>query len=798
MERLFQDLRYGVRTLFKNPGFTLVAIITLALGIGANTAIFSVVNAVLLRPLPYNEPERIVRMYGRFSQGNQASVSPPDFLDYRAQNHSFEEFAALRSTSYNLTGNSDPERIIGAEVTANFFQALGVKPVRGRVFLPEEEQAAQSQVAIISEGLWQRRFGADPAILDKSILLNGQNHVIVGVIANQARLSEETDVWRPLTFDGPNMKVRRFHFLRVIGRLNPDTTLQQAQADVDAIALGLEKLYPESNTSWRLRMVGLRQELLGDISTPLYILLGAVAFVLLIACANVANLQLARSTARQKEFAIRAALGASRLRLIRQLVTESLLLAFVGGAVGLLLGIWGTELLVKAAPLTIPRAGEIGLDNQVLGFTLGLSLITGIIFGVVPAWQSSRIDLNESLKDSSKGAGAGTHHQRTRNILVVAEIALALVLLVCAGLLLQSFRRLQNIDPGFDAHNVLTMRVFLPELKYGEPGQAGHFFEQVLQRVAALPGVQSVGTTTQLPMRGGGDTYFKIEGRPFADPKQQVTALNPEISQDYLKAMGIALVKGRNFTEQETKEQPRTVIINETFARDYFLDEEPLGKRLIIDEGEPLSCEIIGVARNVKQFSLSSQSIATMYMPRIGIGRATLVVRTSGDPLALVSAVRDAVQAVDKDQPVASVQSMEQILSGSVAEERFRTSLLTIFAVVALGLAVIGIYGVMSYTVAQRTREIGIRLALGAQANNVLRLIVGQGLLLVLIGVTMGMAAALGLTRLIKDLLFDVSATDPSIFASIAVFLTLVALLACYVPARRAMKVDPMEALRYE
>jgi putative ABC transport system permease protein len=798
MQTFWQDLRYGVRTLLKNPGFTLVAIITLALGIGANTAIFSVVNAVLLRPLPFAEPERLVRVYGRFSQGNQASTSPPDFLDYRAQNQTFEEFAAMLTTSFNLTGTGDPERLTGAQVTTNFFQTLGVKALRGRVFLPEEEQTAHAQVAIISEGLWQRRFAADPAILDKSILLNGQSYLIVGVIANQARFPEETEIWRPLTFDDPEMKIRRFHFLRVIGRLKQGVTLQQAQADVDTIAEGLEHLYPASNTSWRLRMVGLREELLGNISTALYILLGAVGFVLLIACANVANLQLSRAAGRQKEFAIRTALGAGRLRLLRQLLTESVLLGFVGGIIGLLVAIWGTELLLKAAPISIPRASEIGVDIRVLGFTLLLSVVTGLVFGLVPAWQSSRIDLNDSLKDSSKGAGGGTSHQRTRNLLVVAEIALALVLLVGAGLLIQSFQRLQNVDPGFDPRKVLTMRVFLPELKYAKPGQAGQFFEQVLQRVAALPGVESVGTTTQLPMRGGGDTYFKIEGRPFADPNEQVTALNPAISHDYLQAMGIALVKGRNFTEQETREAARTVIINESFAQTYFAGEDPLGKHLIIDDGEPLNCEIIGVTRNIKQFSLTFESTPTMYMPRIENGRAALVVRTTGDPLLLAAAVRDAVQAVDKDQPVASVQSMEQILSGSVAEARFRTSLLTIFALVALGLATVGIYGVMSYTVTRRTREIGIRVALGAQANNVFKLVIGQGLVLVLGGIVIGLAATFALTRLIEDLLFRVSPTDPLTFAVIAMFLMFVALLACFVPARRATKVDPMVALRHE
>ncbi|HEX9000901.1 MAG TPA: ABC transporter permease, partial [Blastocatellia bacterium] len=433
MNTFWQDLRFGVRMLLKKPGFTLIAIITLALGIGANTAIFSVVNAVLLQPLPYAEPERIVRIYGRFSQGNQAATSPPDFLDYRAQNRTFEEFAALMSSSFNLTGGAEPERIAGADVTTNYFQAIGIKPVQGRTFSPEEEQEGRAQVAVISEGLWQRRFGGAADVIGKTLMLDGQSHTIVGVAPNAGRIAEETDVWRPLTFDRPNMKIRRFHFLRAFGRLKPGVTLQQAQADVDAIAIGLEKQYPESNTSWRLRMVPLRDELLGDVRTPLYVLLGAVAFVLLIACANVANLLLARAASRQKEIAIRSAMGAGRCRIVRQLLTESILLSIAGGAVGLLLAVWGTEALVTLAANSIPRASGIGVDNRVLGFTMLLSLLTGVVFGLVPAMQAARPDFNESLKDGGKGTGTGERNSRTRSVLVVAEIALALVLLVGAG-----------------------------------------------------------------------------------------------------------------------------------------------------------------------------------------------------------------------------------------------------------------------------------------------------------------------------------------------------------------------------
>ena len=798
MEALWQDLRYGIRMLFKHPGFTAIAVVTLALGIGANTAIFSVVNAVVLRPLPFEDPERIIRMWGKFSQGDHASTSPPDFLDYRAQNSTFEEFAAMMSSSYNLTGDAEPERIIAADVTTNFFRALGVKPVQGRAFSPEEEQLGLSRVAMISEGLWRRRFGGVLPITGKTLTLDGRSYTVVGVASNAARLLEDTEVWVPLTFDHPMMKVRRFHFLRTIGRLKPGVSLQQAQADLDAVAMGLERQYPDSNKTWRLRLVPLREELLGDIRTGLYVLLGAVAFVLLIACANIANLLLARAAGRQKEIAIRSALGARPMRLIRQLLTESIVLSTAGGAVGLLLAVWGTALLVKMTPDTIARVNEIGVDNRVLGFTLLLSLLSGVIFGLVPAFQTSRPDLTESLKEGGKGTVAGMGNNRTHSFLVVTEIALALVLLVGAGLLVQSFRRLQDVDPGFDAANTLTMRLFLPESKYGEPGRPRAFLSQVLERVAALPGVKAVGTTTHLPMRGGGDTYFKIEGRPFEDPNQQVTALNPGISYDYLNAQGIRLLKGRPFTEQETKEPIKTVIINEAFARTYFPGEDPLRERLVIDMGESLTCEIIGVTRDIKQFSLQSESAPTMYLPSIEVGRASLVVRTAGDPLAITSAVRAAVQSVDKDQPIANVLSMEQILSSSVAEPRFRTLLLSVFAALALVLAGVGIYGVMSYAVARRTHEIGIRMALGARSGDTLKLVVGQGMTLALIGVAVGLAAAFALTRLLSSLLFGVSATDPLTFAVIALLLTSVATVACYIPARRATRVDQMVALRYE
>jgi putative ABC transport system permease protein len=799
MQTLLQDLRYGARMLLKQPVFTLIAVLTLGLGIGANTAIFSLVNAVLLRPLPFAEPERLVWTWGEFSGGNRASTSPPDFLDYRAQNRSFEELAAMTFSSFNLTGAGEPERVTGSAVTANFFQALGVKLVQGRGFFPEEERSSPALVAVIGQGLWQRRFGGDPQIIGKTIALDGRNHTVVGVAPDATRVLQEAEIWTPLTFDDPEMKVRRFHFLRAVGRVKQGVTLQQAQADIDAVAAGLERLYPESNKDWRLRLVPVREYLVGETRRPLYVLLGAVGLVLLIACANVANLMLAQAARRQKEAALRHALGASRMRLIRQLLTESALLSVIAGALGLLLALWGADLLMALAQDSIPTVGEIALDNRVLGFTLLVSLLTGMVFGLAPALQSSRPDLNETLKEGGKGGGSSSRLGRARDALIVVEVAMALVLLVGAGLLIKSFRRLQEVDPGFDPRNLLTMRLFLPQSKYAEPQQRQAFFEQVLRRVESLPGVQAVGASTWIPTLGGGDTYFTIEGKPFPDPNRKVTAFNPMVSHDYLRAMKIPLIKGRHFTEPETKEEKsKTVIINEAFARAYFADDEPLGKRLIVDMGEPWTCEIVGVARDTTQFAFDVGAYPMMYLPSVRARVAAVVVRASGDPLALTASVRAAVREVDRDLPIANVRSMDQILSNMTGDSRFRTLLLGVFAAVALLLASVGIYGVISYSVAQRTREIGIRIALGAQGRNVLGLVLGHGMKLALIGVCVGIAGALALTRVLSILLFNVSATDPLTFAGVATLLALVALLACYVPARRAMKVDPMVALRCE
>lgn len=800
MDAFLKDLRFSLRMLIRKPGFTVVVFLTLAVGIGANTAIFSIVNGVLLRPLAFEDSDRLVWMWGRFNLGNQASVSPPDFLDYRAQNQAFERLAAMMPfASFNLTNDGEPERVAGARVTTDFFQTLGVAPVQGRDFVPEEEQAGNNRVALISQSLWSRRFGADSSIIGQPVLLDGQNYTVLGIIPDMSAMPAQAHIWTPITFDQPEMKVRRFHFLRPIGRLKQDVTLDQAQAEMDSIAGSLEQQYPDSNTSWGLRLVRLEDQIVGDVRTPLLVLLCAVGFVLLIACANVANLLLARASTRQKEMAIRAALGAGRRRIIRQLMTESIVLAVAGGTLGLLLAIWGTRLIVAVMPSNIPRANEIGIDNSVMLFTIGVSLLTGLLFGLTPAIQSSKSDLHDSLKEGGKGQSTGARHNRTRSILVAAEVALALVLSISAALLIQSFQRLQQVDTGFNSENLLTMRVTLPQSKYAQQGLTTAFFDDLLRRVGSLPGVLSVGTTTHLPFGGGGgDTYFTIEGRPFADPNQKVTAVNPQVSYDYMRALGMQLLGGRHFTEADIQGQPRTVIINETLAERFFEGEDPLGKRLIIDMGRPIPCEIVGVARDVKQYTLDQTPREMMFIPSIEVGSASLIIRTTNDPSSLAAAVRDEVRAIDKDQPVSNVSTMDQLLSNSVAEPRFRTLLLMIFACVALLLASIGIYGVMSYSVTQRTHEIGIRMALGAGRKDVLKLMVGQAATVTLAGVVTGILSALGLTRLMESLLFGIEASDPMTFVIVSVLLTAIGLLASYIPARRATKVDPMTALRYE
>jgi putative ABC transport system permease protein len=803
LEEVWQDLRYGARMLFKNPGFTLVAGLTLSMGIGANVAIFSVVNAVLIQPLPFAEPDRLVWAWGNIrSGGDSIDVSPLDYLDYRAQNTTFEQFAATFSipTYLNLTGAGEPERLEGRAVTSNFFQALGVNAALGRTFLPENEKLGSERVVVLSQELWRRRFGGDPSIVGKTLTLNGNNYEVIGVAPPSFKFPQGAQLWAPMSFDAePGLRQRKAHFLRPIGRLKPGVTLAQAQADMDAVARRLEAQYPESNAGWNLRLVPLRDPLVGNIRPTLQMLFGAVGFVLLIACVNVANLSLARAATRQREIAVRMALGAGRLRIARQMLSESMLLALTGGALGVILAGWGVDLIVAFIGDNIPPIAQVGVDRVALTFTLGVSLLTGLLFGLAPALMATWPQLSETLKDGGKGAGQSGLRNRTRSLLVVFETAIAVTLLIGAGLLVRSYIRLQHVNPGFDAANVLTTRMNLAYAKYDSPEKAAAFWEQLHERLAALPGVEAVGMITELPLSGQPNSaFFTVEGRPPVLPGQEFDANFRRVNQDYLRSMRIPRLRGRDFTEQEARQNAKVVLISESLASEVFPNEEPLGKRLRIPQYEPTSFEIVGVVGDIRHRGLDAAPYAAMYLPALSTGWINLTIRAAGDPMSLAAAVRRETRAIDPDQPIGAIRTMEQVLSESVSEPRYRTGLLGLFALVALILAGVGIYGVIAYTTAQRLREIAVRMALGAQSKDVLKLIIGQGIRLSLAGLLLGLGGALSLTRVMKTLLFGISATDPLTFAVIALLLMAVALLACWIPARRATRVDPLVTLRCE
>lgn len=816
MGNLWHDLRYGARMLFKNKGFAAVAIIALALGIGANTAIFSVVNAVLLRPLPFKDSEQLVALRQTTTQrkGDLDFASYPNFADWRTQSKAFEQLAAFRNTNRTLTGVDQPTRLISAVVSANLFQLLGVAPSLGRAFLPEEDQPGRSSyAAILSHGLWQRRFGSDPNILGRNLVLSGKNYTVVGVMPGGFQFpvqAEPVELWVPIAVDAetpdgstPNTAQRGTGIYQIIGRLKSNVTLEQAQAEMDLIARNLEAQYPDTNTHQGVKIIPQLELLVGKIRTALLVLFGAVGFVLLISCANVANLLLARATTRHKEMAIRAALGASRWRVVRQLLTESVLLGLAGGALGLLLALWGTDLLVALSPKGLLRLNEIGLDGRVLAFTIFVSLLTGVIFGLAPALHASKLDLTESLKEGGRSGTTGARGNRVRSLLIVTEVALALMLLVGAGLLGRSFLRLQRASPGFNAEHVLALNLNLPLARYDEPQQAA-FYRQLLARVETLLGIDAAGVVSPLPLSGDQiEVTFETDGRPTAKGERPSAEFRTA-SPNYFRAMSIPLLKGRDFTARDDMKSPGVVIVNETLARQIFPGEDPIGKRIkpgmSVGNDPALMREIVGVVGDVKHQSLSSEAGAEVYVPhaQIPFGGMTLVARTGIDPQSLAATMRNEVNKLDKDIPVYNIRTLDDYLAASVAQPRFNTLLLGIFAGVALFLTMIGLYGVISYSVTERTHEIGIRVALGAQTSDVLKLVVKQGMWLALIGVGVGLAAALALTRLLASLLYDVSATDPVTFIGVSLLLIAVALLACLVPARRAMKVDPMTALRYE
>ena len=811
MEDFLQDFRFGLRTLLKSPGSGLVAIVALSLAIGANTAIFSVVSAVLIRPLPYKDPDRLVVMWSnKLSKGmRQQPVSALDFKDFAAQQQVFDEIGAFRAQPAVLTGSELPERVETASVSPSVFEMLGMQPAIGRGFDSAEDQPGKNTVAVLSDRLWRRRFGADPNIAGRQLILDGASYTIIGVAPSQFRLPDTpSELWIPYTPDSKELGPRKrgYRFLKVIGHLRPGVSLEQAQSDMRRIAYRLEQQYTESNSGYSVDIVPLREQLIGDIRPTLWMLMGAVVFVLLIACANVANLLLARAGDREKEIAVRTALGAHPKRLVRQLLTESVMLSLLSGLVGVLLAAWGVSLLIGLGPANVPRMREISIDWRVLVFTMAVSVATGIVFGLAPAMASLRADLNSILKTSGRSSTGHRSRTRMRNILVVCEIACCVVLLAGAGLLMRSFVRLQQVNPGFRMDHVLTMQLALPESRYSGM-KVGLFYKQLIERVEALPGVQSAAVSRYLPLSGSDASInFLIESQPVVASANQPRAKYRAISAGYFTAMGIPIIKGRYFDRSDDNPARRVVIINEAMARRFWPNEDPIGKRIQgIDQGK--WCTIVGIAGNVKHAGLDAAANEEMYYPYLQVpvelmslveGSMALVVRTTTDPATMAEAIRNEVRALDRDQPVFNVRTMEDVAEGSVAQQRFRTLLLVVFASVALLLAAVGLYGVMAYSVAQRSNELGVRTALGAQRSDILKLVVAHGARLAGIGIGIGVLLALAFTRVLSRLLFNVSAMDPVTFGFTCVLILAVALLASYIPALRATKVDPVSALRNE
>ena len=801
MWTLWRDLTYGLRMLAKSPGFAAIAILTLALGIGANTAIFSVVNAVLLRPLPFQNPPRLVWSWGNCPLCDHGAVSPADFLEYRAQSHSFESYGAKANgdSLFNLTGNDKPIQIKGSMITAGFFDALGIQTRYGRVFNESDEKTTDPEVVILSHHLWQDRFSGDPQVIGKSISLDGKSRTVVGVLAADIPVLTEADLWFPAPFLTQGMQTRRSHFFRPIGLLKPGVTISQAQSELDAIAARLAAQYPVTNNGWSVKLDPLQNVLVGDVRPAFIVLIGAVALVLLIACANIASLLFARHTARQREIAIRIALGAGRARLLRQLLTESLILALAGGVAGIFLADAGVELLKQLGPQSLPRLDEANVSGAVLAFTFVTTIFTGILFGLGPALTASRRDLTQSLKEGGSSGDSRSKHS-AHNALVVAEVALSVVVLIASGLLLNSFWRLMRVHPGFDPANVLTTEVSLATPRYDDAQRRESFFHDLQDRLQSSPSVIGAGFISELPLSGeANDTFFTITEHPSAIPNDNEDADFRNIDGDYFGAMRIPLLVGRTFGRQDSTESSQAVIVNEPFVKKFFPKEDPIGKHLKMFEGKPefVTREIVGVVGGNKHFALQESLRPEMFKPG-SFTRMNIVVRSAGDPAMLTTVVRQAIRGIDPDEATSTFRTMDDVIALSAAGDRFNTLLLGAFAAIALLLTAAGIFGVLSYLVTQRTREIGLRMALGAQPNDVLRVIVGQGLSLVLLGLCIGVAGALVVTRWISSVLFDVKPTDPLTFTAVAVLLAAVAFLASYVPARRAMRVDPMIALRYE
>jgi predicted permease len=815
MHTLWQDLRYGARTLLKQPGFTLIAVLTLALGSGANTAIFSIVNGLLLNPLPYRNAERLAIIWTHSPGANVALdwPSPGQFSALKSENSVFEQLALAHGGNVILTGNAEPERLGAVRASSAVFSLLGAQAMLGRVFLPEEDTQDKTLTVILSHALWQRRFGGDPKALGQTLKINGRDHIVVGVMPPGFSLGHEVmptvgavaqaELLLPLPLSVDRMNNHGDENYNVLARLKPGATIAQAQTELNLAVRRLEQQFPNIyplNRRFSFSIRPLLEQVVGDVRLALYILLCAVGCVLLIACANVANLLLARAATREREMAIRTALGAGRWRVVRQLLTESVLLSAVSGALGLLLAVWGLALLRRLNPSNIPRLASIGVDGRVLAFTTAVAVLTGILFGLAPALRSSRVTLSETLKEGGRSLVGG--HHRLRNLLVVAEIALSLVLLIGAGLLIRSFIRVQQVEPGFASRNLLSLRLALVGPAYSEESRRASFYQQLWERIRRLPGIEAAGGVSVLPLGGVSWGSITIEGYDAASGQGMIQADQRAASVGYFETMKIPLIRGRFFTEQDTKESARVVIVDENMARTYWPNTDPLSKRLKQGGADSTApwLTVVGVVGNVKQYALETDSRVALYVPHLqsGAGSLSVAVRTTVDPLGMAAAVTREARALDPNLPLYDVKTMEQWLSESLARRRFAMLMLGLFAVIALLLASVGIYGVMSYTVAQRTREIGIRVALGAKTRDVLRLIVRQGMSLAGIGIGLGLVAAIAATRLMASLLFGVRATDPLTFVAIALLLAFVALMACWIPARRAAKVDPMIALRCE
>ena len=809
METLLLDVKYGLRLLFKHRSFTAVAVIALALGISANTAIFSVVNAILLSSLPYKNPERlVVPVSVNAARGSdRGSITYADYLDWRNETGIFENVAVFSSQTADLAGGGEPERIDVAGVAEEYFAVMGVEPLIGRAFSPDEFQPNATRTLVISYRLWQRKFGGDPGVLEQTVLLNGRPYPVVGVMPKDSQWPDEFDVWVPMAVGpnpGPDLLRRDNMIFRAIARLKPGVSIGQASAAMATIAQRLEQEFPESRKGWTNGAIPLRDYIVGDqLQLALMVLVAAVGFVLLIACVNVANLLLARAATREREIAIRVALGSGRLRLVRQLLTESVVLGLLGGGAGLLLAVWGIDLLTAIAPADVPRLAEVKIDLRVLAFTMVTSVLTAVLFGLIPALQSSRVNLNESLKEGGRSSSEGGRGGRIRSALVVSEVVLSLVLLAGAGLMVRSFARLQQVDPGFDTNNLVTMSINCPSKRYPDESKTVAFYKNLVERVEASPGVQSAAVSSALPLGGGGfylGRVFLLEGQPEPPAGTDNPAQWNVISPGYFDATGIRLLQGRAFDERDTSDGNKVIIINETLAKRAFPDQDPLGKRIRSWRDENILREIVGVVQDVRYFGRDDKVRGLVYVPHTQNSwrSMSLTVRTTGDPAAMIGPIREQIWALDKDLAVANPRTMNDTLARSVASQRFNMILLAVFAGVAMLLAILGVYSVLSYTVAQRSHELGIRLALGAQNRDVMRLVLIHGMKLTLIGAGIGLAAALAVTRLMKTLLFEVEASDPATFAVVTLLLMAAGLAACLIPARRATKVDPIVALRYE